>query len=153
MDEPNPLLGTWKLAAIRAIYADGTVDAAAYGPAPVGYITYTAEGHMMVMFAQGDRPPLRGNPNSPFDLAAVPAAELAQAFSSFSAYAGTYTLAGDTVTHHVAIASIPDRVGLDLVRRVVLADHQLILQTPPLPQNPDSTQFELIWERVTRCLA
>ncbi len=145
MDSANPLVGTWALVGIRAISADGGVDPEAYGPAPVGILTYTADGHMTVMFAQGDRPLLSGNPVSPFDLAAVPALERAQAFSSFSAYAGTYTLAGDRVTHHVAIASIPNRVGTDLVRVVALEGDRLTLTTPP---TANFTQVELIWQRL-----
>lgn len=142
----NPLVGTWTLVAIRAIAADGSVAPEAYGPAPVGILTYTADGHMTVIFAQGDRPPLSGNPASPFDLADVPASERAQAFSSFSAYAGTYTLAGDSVTHHVAIASIPNRVGTDLVRIVVLEGDRLTLKTPPVCDN--LSRFELVWQKL-----
>ncbi|GAB4461537.1 MAG: lipocalin-like domain-containing protein [Elainellaceae cyanobacterium] len=145
MNSENPLVGTWTLVAIRAIAADGSVDPEAYGPSPVGRLMYTADGYMTVLFAQGDRPPLSGNPTSPFDLADVPATERAQAFSSFSAYAGTYTLAGDSVTHHVAIASIPNRVGTDLVRIVALEGDRLTLKTPP---GRDSLNyFELVWQK------
>lgn len=145
MDDPNPLVGTWTLVAIRAIAPDGSVDPEAYGPSPVGRLTYTADGHMTVLFAQGDRPPLSHSPASPFQLEAVPLPELAQAFSSFSAYAGTYTLAGNTVTHHVAIASIPNRTGTDLVRILSLEGDRLTLKTLP---STNSTHVELIWQRL-----
>ncbi|MFQ3619288.1 MAG: lipocalin-like domain-containing protein [Cyanobacteriota bacterium] len=145
MNSENPLVGTWTLVAIRAISADGSVDPAAYGLAPIGRLTYTADGYMTVLFARGDRPPLSGNPTSPFDLAAVPASERAQAFSSFSAYAGTYTLAGSIVTHHVAIASLPNRTGTDLVRIVALEGDRLTLKTPP---TETGISVELIWQRL-----
>lgn len=145
MDDPNSLVGTWTLVAIRAIAPNGSIDPEAYSPSPVGRLSYTAKGYMTVLFALGDRPPLSGNPASPFELDTVPMSELAQAFSSFSAYAGTYTLAGDTVTHHVAIASIPNRAGTDLVRIAALEGDRLTLKTLP---GARSTHVELIWQRL-----
>jgi hypothetical protein len=52
----NPLIGIWKLISATAIHADGTVAPEVYGKNPVGYITYTLDGHMMVMFAKSELP-------------------------------------------------------------------------------------------------
>lgn len=146
----NPLLGIWSLKAAIARHEDGTIEPEAYGPNPSGYITYTVEGRMMVIFSKRDRPPLSGNIRSPFspEMQTLPRAELADAFSSFNAYAGTYTLSGDTVIHHVEMASIPNRVGTDLVRTVALNGNQLRLKTPPLMRDGKLQTFELIWERI-----
>lgn len=113
----NPLIGIWKLIAVTAFYADGTITPEVYGANPVGYITYTADGYMMVMFSRSDRPLLSRDIQSPLsgEMNMVSIEELAEAFIGFSAYAGTYTLSGNTVRHHLTIASIPNRVGTTLV--------------------------------------
>jgi hypothetical protein len=158
----NPLIGLWRLLAIRAIYVDGSVAPEVYGPDPVGYLSYSApvsgpdSGHMMVMFERRDRALLSGNPTSPFSLESVPAAELAQAFTSFSAYAGTYTLHGDHVHHHLTTASLPNRVGTTLVRQFSLSgdgllaplDERLTLRTPELMKGGSPLVFELVWQRL-----
>lgn len=54
--QDNPLIGIWKLISVTAIHLDGTVAQDVYGVNPMGYITYTAEGHMMVMFAKAIAP-------------------------------------------------------------------------------------------------
>ena len=103
---------------------------------------------MMVMFERRDRALLSGNPTSPFSLESVPAEELAQAFASFSAYAGTYTLHGDHVHHHLVTASLPNRVGTTLVRQFSLSDDCLTLRTPALMKDGTPRVFELVWERL-----
>jgi Lipocalin-like domain len=149
--ESNPLLGTWKLISVTAILPDGTVENEAYGSNPTGYITYTSEGKMMVIFSKSDRPPLSKENASPLSAAihSVPIEERSQAFSTFNAYAGTYTLSGNTVTHHVEVASIPNRVGKNLVRTFTLNGNQITLSTPPSKGDAVPKVFELLWERDT----
>jgi Lipocalin-like domain len=53
--QSNLLIGTWRLLSAIAIYSDGTMDSEVYGANPTGYITYTVQGHMMVMFSRSDR--------------------------------------------------------------------------------------------------
>jgi Lipocalin-like domain len=148
--QPNPLLGTWKLIAAIATHPDGTVNPEAYGANPSGYITYTADGRMMVLFSRGDRSPLSGAHHSPLsdDMKAIPLEECAQAFLTFNAYAGTYTLQENTVIHHVEIASIPNRVGTDLIRSFTLSGNQITLKPPATLSKGVSQVYELVWERV-----
>ncbi|NJO66878.1 MAG: lipocalin-like domain-containing protein [Leptolyngbyaceae cyanobacterium RM1_405_57] len=146
--QDNPLIGIWKLISVTAIHLDGTVAQDVYGVNPMGYITYTAEGHMMVMFAKGDRPLLSGDPNSPFALESIPSEELAQAFSSFNAYAGTYTINSNTVHHHLTLTSIPNRVGTTLVRAFTVRGDRLTLKTPETRSGGIAKNFELTWERI-----
>jgi hypothetical protein len=145
----NLLIGIWKLISATAIYADGTVTPDVYGTHPVGYITYTSDGHMMVMFSRSDRSPLSQEVRSPLssEMQSLPAEELAQAFTTFNAYAGTYTLSGNTVTHQIKIASIPNRVGTTLVRTFTLNESRLTLVTPPVLSDGVEAVFELLWER------
>lgn len=146
----NPLIGIWKLISATAIHADGTVAPEVYGKNPVGYITYTLDGHMMVMFARSDRSPLSQEVQSPLSsqMQSLPVEELAQAFTTFNAYAGTYTLNGNTVNHQIEIASIPNRVGTTLVRTFTLSESQMTLLTTPVLSDGVEQVFELVWERV-----
>ncbi len=148
--ENNPIIGIWKLISVTAIHADGTVTPNLYGTHPVGYITYTLDGHMMVMFSRSDRSPLSQEIQSPLtpQMQSLPVEELAQAFTTFNAYVGTYTLSGNTVTHQIETASIPNRVGTALVRTFTLNGSQVTLSTPPVLNDGVETVFELVWERV-----
>jgi hypothetical protein len=148
--ENNPLIGMWKLISAIAIQPDGTITPDIYGTHPVGYITYTLDGHMMVMFSRGDRSPLSQEVQSPLSsqMQSLPVEELAQAFTTFNAYAGTYTLSGNTVTHQIEIASIPNRVGTALVRTFTLSESQVTLRTSPVLSDGVETVFELVWERI-----
>lgn len=148
--ENNPLLGTWKLIAAAAIDSNGMVEPEAYGPDPKGYITYTSEGRVMVIFSRSDRPLLSQAIGSPLsgEIESLPIEERAQAFSGFNAYAGTYTLNENKVTHHIEMASIPNRVGTDLVRTFTINGNRVRLQTPPATSAGVSKTFELVWERV-----
>ncbi|HEY9668527.1 MAG TPA: lipocalin-like domain-containing protein [Coleofasciculaceae cyanobacterium] len=148
--ENNPLIGIWKLISATAIHADGTVTPDVYGTHPVGYITYTLDGHMMVMFSKSDRARLSQEVRSPLspELQSLPVEELARAFTTFNAYAGTYTLSGNTVTHQIEIASIPNRVATTLVRTFTVSESRVTLSTPPVLSDGVETVFELVWERI-----
>ncbi len=105
---------------------------------------------MMVMFSRSDRPPLSQEVRSPLtsQMQSLPVEELAQAFTTFNAYAGTYTFSGNTVTHQIEIASIHNRVGKALVRTFTLSENRLTLSTPPVLSDGVETVFELVWERI-----
>ena len=150
LTEKNPLLGTWRLISITATLPDGSVETEVFGANPIGYITYTPEGKMMVIFSQNNRPPLSGNARSPLSDAihSVPVEERAQAFTTFNSYAGTYTLGENTVTHHVEIASMPNRIGQNLTRTFSLNENQVTLKTPPSKSDRLPKVFELLWERL-----
>ncbi len=148
--ENNPLLGTWKLISITAIFPDGNINNEAFGVNPIGYITYTPESKMMVIFSKNQRPLLSGNSASPLTAAihSVPIEERAQAFSTFNSYAGSYTLEGDKVIHHVEIASIPNRIGKNLTRTFKLDGNRITITTPPSKSDNVPKVFELVWERM-----
>ncbi len=150
LSQNNPLLGTWKLISITAIFPNGNIDKEAFGANPIGYITYTIEGKMMVIFSKGDRALLSGNSASPLTAAihGVPIEQRAEAFSTFNSYAGSYSIDGNKVIHHVEIASIPNRIGKSLTRTFTLNGNQVTLKTPPSKSDDTPKIFELTWERV-----
>ena len=138
----DALVGTWKLLSSTDTTEKGEVRDS-FGRGAVGFLTYTADGRMMVIISHGGRKPL-----SVPDYIAAPAEERTAAFSSFIAYAGTYTLEAPQVIHHVQVASLENRVGIDQVRTIVkLEGGQLILRTPLLLKGGRMVREELIWQR------
>jgi len=142
-ENKNKLVGTWRLVSAVSKTDQGEVNNAAYGEHPGGFVTYTAEGRMIVVVTEDGRKPLSVN-----DRVAAPMEERAQAFSTLNAYAGTYTFSGDKVVHHVEIASMPNWVNTDLVRTVKFSGNRVTFITPPISRGGAVKTFELTWERV-----
>jgi len=132
------LVGTWKL-----VSASSSADKAVFGRNPTGFLTYTPDGHMSALVAYDERKLLSNS-----DISSVPSEEKAQAFSTFIAYAGRYTVTGHQVIHHVEVASIQNWVNTDLTREVTFEGSRIILRTPPMTSNGVLQTFELVWERV-----
>jgi len=74
--------------------------------------------------------------------------EQAEAFKTFLAYAGRYTLNGDEVTHHVEVSSIQNYVNKDLVRSIKFQNDRIVLITPPTAVNGRIQTIELTWQRL-----
>jgi hypothetical protein len=136
----NKLVGEWKLVSACSATLTGEACENPYGSNPVGFLTYTAEGRVTALISHSGRKQLSFGGGS--------LQEQAEAFKTFFAYAGHYTLIGDTVTHHVEISSIPNYVSKDLVRSVKFQDDQIILVTPPTRINGKIQTVELIWQRL-----
>lgn len=137
------LVGTWKLVSASAITASGDRNNTPYGPNPTGVLIYTREGKMAAMISHSGRKAL-----SVADRVAAPAEERAEAFATFFAYSGRYTIMGDKVIHHVEVASVQNWVNTDLIRVVKYEGDRLTLITPPRSLNGRIETFELVWERV-----
>jgi hypothetical protein len=141
--EPDKLVGTWKLVSASATSASGVVDKTPYGSNLSGTLIYTAERRVTVLLSYGDRKTLSGS-----DRVTAPAAERAEAFATFFAYAGRYSVAGDRVIHHVDIASYPNWVNTDFVRIFAFSGERLTLRTPPLYVGGTMQTSDLVWERL-----
>jgi hypothetical protein len=94
---------------------------------------------MSVIMARSGRRPLSTIP--------PPTVEAAEAFNSFAAYAGSYTLDGDEVIHHVEASSAQNLVNTDQVRSVKLQGDVLTLRGDVLVQGV-MYRGEVIWERL-----
>ena len=92
----NPVLGTWKLKSIiHEVTATGE-KIHEFGEHPSGYISYSADGRMYAIGTADNRvKPLAANPTDE---------QRVKLHQTMFAYAGTYTLEGDKVTHHVDIS-------------------------------------------------
>jgi hypothetical protein len=73
------------------------------------------------MISYGERMPL-----SVSDLSLAPVEEKAEAFSTFFAHAGRYTLMEDKVIHHVEISSLQNWVDTNLVRLIKFQGDRII---------------------------
>jgi len=137
------LVGTWRLVSASASTASGGRHEAPFGSGPTGILTYTPDGRMTALLSYSGRRPL----SSP-DRISAPADERAEAFATFFAYAGRYSVAEGKVIHHVEIASMENWVNTDFVRLVEMDGDRLTLRTPPLPVGGEIRTSELVWERV-----
>ena len=138
----DKLVGTWKLLSASLSTASGERNEAPFGLSPAGFLTYTQEGRMAAMISYSRRKPL-----SVIDLPLASVEEKAEAFSTFLAYAGRYTLTEDQVIHHVEVSSIQNWTGTDLVRLIKFQGDRIILVTLPTSIGEKIQTWELIWER------
>jgi hypothetical protein len=140
------LVGTWKLLSASTRTASGERDGSPYGVDPVGFLTYTANGRVTALISYGGRKRLSILSAGGGSQAQIE--EQADAFKTFLAYGGRYTVTGDEVIHHVEISSIQNYVDKDLVRTVKFEDGRITLVTPPTPVNGKIQTVELVWQLV-----
>jgi len=136
------LLGTWSLVSVirEEIPSGATIDL--MGPNPKGFITYSADGRMVAILARGDRKMPAAN--------TATAAEAENLFRSVISYAGTYTIAGNEVTHHVDISWNESWTGTKQVRIFKFEGNKVSLSTPVSPDPFDGQMSirSLVWEKV-----
>jgi len=138
----DKLVGTWKLVSASSKASSGLQNETPYGPSPTGFLTYTADGRVTALISHGNRKPLTVGGG------AHAQEEQAEAYKTFLAYGGRYTLSGDKVTHYVDISSIQMYVGKDLIRTVKFEGDQITLTTPPTRLDGKIQIVELIWQRL-----
>jgi hypothetical protein len=143
--EADPLPGVWKLVSYSARDADTGEVIFPFGEHATGYLIYVAGQRMSALVTAEGRKAV-SNPNR------VPASveERAEAFSTSTAYMGSYRWEGDRVVHNVDVAVNQNWVGLEQVRMAKLEGNRLTLTTPPTPTHPDAKVRvgTLVWERV-----
>ena len=98
----NPLVGTWRLVSFAIRDAAGRVEEP-FGPDPVGFITYTADGVMTAQLGRADRAQLAVG-----DWLAATDAEVTAAARGYYAYCGTYEIRDGEVVHHVEMSLMPN---------------------------------------------
>ena len=137
------LVGSWRLESVSALNEGGDRNNEPFGNGPKGSLTYTADGRMAVLISYGGRKPLSSE-----DRILAPAEEKNEAFSTFFAYSGRYSLLDDRVIHHVDISSVENWVNTDLVRFIEFSDDRITLRTPPMLSGGKNQTIELVWERL-----
>ncbi len=138
------ITGRWDILSWEQDYDDGRL-LFPMGEELHGSIHYTADGDMSCMIARADRPRFTTGGQWNAD-----EAEKAGAYSSMLAYAGTYDVADDVVTHHVMISLFPNWIGGDQRRRFVFRpDGTLALEARLEDGTPEARTARLVWRRAT----
>jgi hypothetical protein len=143
--QPNPagafsLVGTYRLiSTTQTVEATGQVTE--FGHNSIGYIMYGADGRMMALVGDNDRP-LR----DPKDLDEKTKAML---FDTMGGYGGTYTFDGKKVVHHIDISTRQLFTGTDQVRYVEKRGNQLVYTAKgPSPRDGVPVVMTVVWEKV-----
>ena len=142
-DANDKLVGTWKLVSATSTTPNGERNETPYGTGPAGFLTYFDNGRVTAIISYGGRKPLSVGGG-----VLKVQEEQAEAFKTFLAYSGRYTLNGDKVTHHIEISSIQNYVDKDMVRTVKFEGDRVTLITPPAPVNGKIQTVELVWQRL-----
>lgn len=137
----NPLVGVWRLISVEARGSDGSVHYP-FGKDVKGYITYSDHGYMSVQIAGKGRPRFA----SP-DITAGTEDEYYTAARYCMAYAGTYELSENMVTHHVDTSLFPNWEGGTQERFWNLDADRLTLSSGPMPLLGETLRLFLAWER------
>jgi hypothetical protein len=138
----GPQLGTWKLKSFTTTYLDTGETVQSYGAHPKGYLSYGPDCRMYAILVEDKRKGPAGT--APTD------AERARLYDGFAAYAGTYTIEGDRVTHHVDISWNEAWTGTAQVRRFRIEGKVLYIRSVPAknPRDGRLSWSSLEWTRV-----
>jgi len=136
----DPLPGVWHLVSYSAKDPDSAEVIHPYGARAHGYLMYSADGRMSALVTAEDRG-WSGTSGTPEQRAA--------AFSTCTAYMGTYQWQGDRVVHDIDVALNPAWVGIQQVRYAKLEGNRLTLTTQAAPTPPDGKVRvgTLVWQR------
>jgi Lipocalin-like domain len=142
----NPLLGTWKVKSIVYEITTTGEKIHVFGEQPNGYLSYSADGRMYVIFTADNRlKPLAADPTDE---------QRVKLHRTMAAYAGTYMLEGNKVTHHVDISWNEAWTGSEQVRFFKLDANTLTITTPHFKNPQDGREVipVLVFEKVKASL-
>jgi hypothetical protein len=135
------LSGTYKLVSEqRTIVDTGEVISTTSSR---GYISYDADGRMIVLIVRNPRPKPEGAEN-------ITDQQRIDLFRTITAYAGTYRFDGSTIEHSIEISMNEVWSGTKQVRTVKQDGERLVYSTPPFPFHTDGKMSinTLVWEKV-----
>ena len=137
------LVGAWRLESTEQRFTDGSVrPSPLYGPNGVGYLIYSASGHMCAILADPNRQRW-ASPDEPTET------DLRLAHAHFVAYCGTYSVheADGTVIHNIELHTTPNNGGEVAARRARVQGSRLILQPLASELPPGMVEYTLTWRR------
>ena len=126
-DLARQVIGSWKMTSWTYDILENGETRDALGPNPKGYIHYLPDGRMMVLVLEADRP-------MPASLVPTTEEKLAL-YDSMFAYAGTYSVAGDRVIHHIDMSWNRAWEGTDQIRLLKIEGNHLTYTGVPA-RNP-----------------
>ena len=118
------VVGTWLLTGYTQQFLDTKEIVQPFGDHPTGYIQYSAGGHVVDFLAQGDMPIPAASAYTDAERAAIHRGIL-------GAYAGSYRVEGNKITHRVLTSWRPEWNGTDLVRFYDVQGDKLTITTAP----------------------
>jgi hypothetical protein len=137
------LVGTWRLvSASSKDVSSGQVADAFGGPHPVGFISYAKDHRMMAIGAYDNR-------LKPAHMDQTTAEQRDELFKTMFAYAGTYTVSGGSVQHHIDVSWNETWTGTSVTRDIGFQDGKLVLTSPPLLDYEGKTVvLTAVWDKV-----
>lgn len=141
--ESADVYSTWKLVSSKTRIIETGEGRNSLGPKPIGYITYTPDGRMITLAVSNERPNV-GNTSKLTD------EDRAKLFRTMWGYAGTFTLQGNSITHHVDTSWNEVWSGMDFVRDIEARDDKLVFTTKPQMSMTTGKMevLTLVWEKV-----
>ena len=138
------LLGTWAL--VRTYETLDGVDTGVHpiGEGASGVIHYLPDDRVAVLMANGGRQPISKGRDTSGE------AETAESARTFTAYAGTFTIHGDDVVHHLDFCLYENDKGRDYLRHARLEGERLTLSMPKRQTPEGVIQWNLEWQRKSR---
>lgn len=139
----EPLVGTWRLKTFVREVAGTTERYNQLGEHPDGYLTYGADGRMLVFFVSDEQPRPSSEPTD---------AERIKLHKTMLAYGGTYTVTPGKVVHRIDIEWDGRRIGSEQVRFYTIDGDRLMIKTEPNKSPIDGREGigVLTFERVKR---
>jgi hypothetical protein len=112
-----------------------------FGAHPRGYLSYGADRRMYgIVAGEGRKPPAGAGPTD---------AEKIELFDKMGAYAGTYTIEGDKVSHHVDASWNEAWTGTTQVRQFKIEGNLLHIRAQDSLDGRPSIST-LVWTKVQR---
>jgi hypothetical protein len=138
----DTIVGSWRLLSWVEVETETKAVRAAFGDDPVGVITYTPDGRTAIFIAN----PKRKAPAGP----KATDAEAIDLYRTIVAYAGTYSVDGDTITHKIEVSWNQTWSGTSQKRHIEIKEDHLTIKTPPIisPSSGKESVHTLVWERI-----
>ena len=134
--------GTWKLQSFTTEDLGTGQISNLFGTHPSGFLNYGPDGRMYAILLKEGR-------TAPVDLVAT-SDERIDLYSGLCSYAGTYSIEGDRVSHHIDASWNESWTGTTQVREFRIDGNTLSIKTLPY-RNPLTGQdctSELVWVKL-----
>lgn len=141
----DAVVGVWMFGFYETKDVDGNDVRYPLGEHATGMIMYTADGYMSVQISTVGR---LGYADDALHGGTV--AERAAAAAGYLAYAGTYKVDGDVITHHPVASLFPNWEGTDIPRRATIEGDTLRLELlEPIQHDGKARTGTLGWHRAS----
>lgn len=136
------LVGTWQMRSWRRKLIDSGDESDAFGPHPRGFINYAPDGRLMVLVVRGERRAPESSPPTEQEKLAL--------YDSMFAYAGSYSVDGDMVMHHLDTSWNETWSGTQQIRFCRNDGRTLTYTTPPTRDPLDGREcvYTIVWEKL-----